>query len=181
MYGWTGKILYINLTKKKYHIERPDIKIYEKYIGGKGLAGFYLKEFITEPWDSENMPILFFTGPLVNTMSPTSGLSTIMSKSPLTGTVGHASVGGKLGQQIKRAGYDGIIITGKSDNYTGINILNNKIEFKDADYLKGKKTNQVSELLKTDGSLAVIGPAAENGVLFANIIIDEYYAAGQPK
>ncbi|MFC1566654.1 aldehyde ferredoxin oxidoreductase family protein [bacterium] len=179
MNGWTGKILHIDLSKKEYLVEHPDMKIYEKYIGGKGLAGFYLKRFITQAWDSENMPLLIFTGPLVNTLSPTSGRCTIMSKSPLTGTVGDTSVGGKLGRQIKRAGYDGIIITGKSDNFTGIDINDGVIKFIDAEEFRGKKTGEVTSILKHEGSLAVVGPAAENGVLFANIIIDEHYAAGR--
>ena len=59
MYGWTGKILHINLTAKKHFVEVPDVEIYQKYIGGRGLAGYYLKKFIKLPWDSEDMPSCF--------------------------------------------------------------------------------------------------------------------------
>ncbi|MFC1546524.1 aldehyde ferredoxin oxidoreductase family protein [bacterium] len=179
MYGWTGRVLHINLTKQEYYIEKPDFTFYGKYIGGKGAAGFYLKKYITYSWDSEYMPLIFFTGPLVNTMSPTSGRSTVMSRSPLTGTVGDTSVGGGLGHELKRAGIDGIIITGKSNKYIGISINDSKIEFNDAGMLKGKYTDQVTAQFKDKGSVCVIGPAAENGVMFANIMIDEHFSAGR--
>ncbi len=179
MYGWKGKILHINLTKGTHYIERPSSDLYKKYIGGKGLAGYYLKPFITEDYNSPNMPLIFLTGPLCNTLAPASGRMTIMSRSPLTGTVGDASVGGKLGGHIKKAGYDGIIITGKSLNLSGIEITNDKVEIIDASKMKQFTVNTMADLLGNDGSNAVIGPAAENGVLFASIIVDKHFTAGR--
>jgi aldehyde:ferredoxin oxidoreductase len=179
MFGWTGKILYIDLTSKKTGTIRPDEAILHKFIGGKGLAGHYLREYITKPWDSPDMPLLFFTGPLVDTPSPTSGRMTIASKSPLTGTVGDTSVGGKLGTQIKRAGWDGIIVSGKSRRMCGIEIVNDKVKFADAEKMQGMEISRVSEKLGKQGSFGVMGPAAENGVHFANIMVDGHYAAGR--
>jgi aldehyde:ferredoxin oxidoreductase len=179
MYGWTGNILHIDLTRQTTSVEHPPQEVYEKYIGGKGLAGFYLAERVTEPWDAPSMPLLFFTGPLVDTPSPTSGRMTIMSRSPYTGTIGDASVGGKLGTQIKRAGWDGIVITGKSKTPCGLVLSDSDVTFADARSMEGMETGQVFAALGKDGAIATIGPAAENGVLFANIIVDTRYFAGR--
>lgn len=179
MFGWCGKILKIDLSSKKYDILNPDINILKKYIGGKGLAGYYLKDHITLNWHDPDMPLIFFTGPLVNTISPTSGRMTIMSKSPLTGTIGDSSVGGSFGFSLKRAGFDGIIITGKNFDPCGIEINDDSIKFTDASSLKKLKINEINNLIKHKGSTAVAGPAAENGVLFSNIVIDNHYFAGR--
>ncbi|MBU1121765.1 MAG: aldehyde ferredoxin oxidoreductase family protein [Candidatus Omnitrophota bacterium] len=180
MYGWTGKILHINLTEKKYTVENPSIDVYKKYIGGRGLAGYYLGDFIKEAYDAAVMPLLFFTGPLVGTSSPTSGRMTIMSKSPLTGTICDSSVGGSLGVQIKRAGFDGIVITGRAMSLCGIHISDSQIEIVDAQSLKGKEVSFAISRVGEEGSaIAVIGPAAENGVLFSCISVDGHFFSGR--
>lgn len=179
MYGWCGKIAKINLSDQTWSVETADPEILKKFIGGRGLAGYYLRKKTTLNWDDPDMPLLIFTGPLVNTRSPTSGRMTIMSRSPLTGTVGDSSVGGSFGTELKKAGFDGIIITGKSHTLAGIEILNDSIRITDARHLAGRETGYVNSLLKGKGSRAVIGPAAENGVVFSSIIVDRHFAAGR--
>ena len=179
MYGWCGKIVRIHLTDQSWRIEVPDLNILKTFIGGRGLAGYYIRKKITLDWNHPDMPLLLFAGPLVNTRSPTSGRMTIMSRSPLTGAVGDSSVGGSFGFHLKKAGFDGIIITGKSDRLCGIEINDNNIHISDASHLKSRETGDVHSLLKRRGSTAVIGPAAENGVLFSSIIIDGHFAAGR--
>lgn len=179
MNGWTGKIAEIDLTRRLVSVIEPGSEIYEKYIGGRGLSGYFLRPYAHLPWDSQDMPLLFFTGPLVATESPTSGRMTIMSKSPLTGAVGDSSVGGRLGTEIKRAGWDGIVVKGKSSSLTGIKISDKEIEFVDAGSLKGRTTGEIFDILKPEGSLAVTGPAAENRVMFSNICVDRRYFAGR--
>ncbi len=179
LFGWCGKILRIDLDKKLSEAEFPDHTIYREYIGGRGLAGFYLKEHVTRDWNDPSMPLLFFTGPLVNTKSPTSGRMTIMSRSPLTGTVGDSSVGGAFGSRLKQAGFDGIIITGKSSELCRIEIFGETVQIKSAVELKGKTVPETMQIAGGKGSMAVIGPAAENGVLFSSIMIDEHFAAGR--
>jgi len=179
MYGWCGKISKINLCDHTWDIETVDPEILKKFIGGRGLAGYYLGKKITLGWDDPDMPLLIFTGPLVNTRSPTSGRMTIMSRSPLTGTVGDSSVGGSFGTELKKAGFDGIIITGKSPTLSGIEIFNASIHVTDAGHLAGRQTGYVHSLLKGKGSAAVIGPAAENGVVFSSIMVDRHFAAGR--
>ena len=179
MFGWCGKIARIHLTDQSWRIEVPDLNVLKTFIGGRGLAGYYIREKITLDWNHPDMPLLLFVGPLVNTRSPTSGRMTIMSRSSLTGAIGDSSVGGSLGFQLKKAGFDGIIITGKSERLCGIEIKNNNIRISDASHLKGRETGDVHSLLKSRGSTAVIGPAAENGVLFSSAIIDGHFAAGR--
>jgi aldehyde:ferredoxin oxidoreductase len=179
MYGWCGKIARIHLTDPSWRVEVPDLNVLKTFIGGRGLAGYYIRKKITLDWNHPDMPLLLFAGPLVNTRSPTSGRMTIMSRSPLTGAVGDSSVGGSFGFQLKKAGFDGIIITGKSDRLCGIEIKDNNIHISDASHLKSRETGDVHSLLKGRGSTAVIGPAAENGVLFSSTIIDGHFAAGR--
>lgn len=179
LYGWTGKVLSINLTEKSFTALNPPEKIYRDFIGGKGMAGWYLRPHCTEPWDSPGMPLIFFNGPLVDTTSPTSGRFAVMSISPLTGTVGDSSAGGKFGTEMKRAGWDGIIITGKSSSPCGISVMEGNVSFHDASMLKGKLISEIFSSLPAKGSTAAVGPAAENGVLFANISFDGHSFAGR--
>jgi len=180
LYGWTGKILHIDLDNGCIDLIRPESGIYHTYIGGKGLAGYYLRPQVTLPWDHPRMPLLVFTGPLVGTAAPTSGRSTIMSRSPLSGTIGDTSVGGRLGFQLKRAGWDGIIITGQSETPCGIEIEDDKVQIVGAAELWGKDTATVFNIL-ADGSrsVATIGPAAENGVFFSALMVDKHHVAGR--
>jgi aldehyde:ferredoxin oxidoreductase len=94
MHGFHGKILFIDLTTQTHRLEFPAPEIYLKWIGGKGMAGFLLALHITRVWEDPPMPVLLMAGPLVGTLSPSSGRMCIMSRSPLTGTVGSCSIGG---------------------------------------------------------------------------------------
>jgi len=179
MNGYNGKILHINLSEKKFWFKKLDLEIFEKWIGGKGLAGYYLAPHITRSWRDPEMPIIMMAGPLVGTISPTSGRICIMSRSPLTETVGDCSVGGKLGTEMKRAGIDGIIITGKSKKLCSIEIHNNLISFDEATSLKYVGNSLIYKRFMKKGSVVTIGPAAENGVLFSNLMVDGSYAAGR--
>ncbi|MCF8067872.1 MAG: aldehyde ferredoxin oxidoreductase family protein [Desulfobacterales bacterium] len=179
MFGWCGKILKIDLSEGSWKIVKPPREIFEKYIGGRGLGGYFLKKYITLDWNDPAMPLMFLTGPLVNTISPTSGRMTIMSRSPLTGTVGDCSVGGSLGTELKRAGFDGIIVTGKSQKPCGIEIDNGIIKITFSSHLKNMTVSRATNLLKGKGAVAVSGPAAAHGVLFSNIMIDGRFSAGR--
>ena len=179
MFGWHGRILKINLDLQSVQVDNPAPEVYRDFVGGRGLAGFYLRDRISLEWNDPAMPVLLFTGPLVDTAAPMSGRMAIMSRSPLTGTIGDCSVGGALGTLLKRAGWDGVIITGKSEDLCGIEINDDHIAIVDAVSLRGWTTGRVSDHLKEKGSTAVIGPAAENGVLFSNILVDGHFAAGR--
>ncbi|MFH2059609.1 MAG: aldehyde ferredoxin oxidoreductase family protein [Pseudomonadota bacterium] len=180
MYGWTGNILHIDLTTKQVHVQTPDLDLYHQMVGGKGFGGHYLRECATLDFDHPDMVICIFSGPLVGTIAPTSGRCHIMSKSPLTGLVGDSSVGGKLATRLKRAGWDGVVIKGKSPTPVGICIQDDQIKLIDATPLWGMDTQAVHNRLKPGkASLAAIGPAAENGVRYASITVDQHFAAGR--
>lgn len=131
-YGRTGKLLRINLTEKSYDTINPSPAIYSSFIGGKGLSGWDLRPLCRKKWDSPEMPLLFFTGPLVNTMSPTPGRFCVMSLSLLTVTAEDSSAGGNFGTELKKTGWDGIIITEKSTSLYGITVINDTVIFSDA-------------------------------------------------
>ncbi len=179
MYGWCGKIVRIDLTSQTWVIEEPARSDYHTFIGGRGLAGHYLAPHIHRNWDEPEMPLLIFCGPLTHTISPTPGRSTFMSRSPLTGTIGDSSVGGRFGTELKKAGLDGMIITGRSCHTVGIEIKDSSIRIVSAEEMKGMTTSEVWDGLKSHGSVAAIGPAAENNVRFSSIIVDKHYAAGR--
>ncbi len=180
MYGWTGKILHVDLTQGNCRTESPDLDFYIQHTGGKGLGGHYLRACAGLDWDHPEMAVSIFTGPLVATTAPTSGRAHMVSKSPLTGFVGDASVGGKLATRLKRAGWDGIVITGKSDGPVGLVIQDDHVGIKDAAHLWGMSTDEVHAWLKPKkAGLAAIGPAAENGVRFASVTVDRHHSAGR--
>jgi aldehyde:ferredoxin oxidoreductase len=180
MYGWTGKIALIDLTRHKTDTLSLSPDTYAKHLGGKGMGGLFVRPCATLAWDHPDMPVCLFTGPLTATIAPTSGRSHMVSLSPLTGLVADASMGGKTGVQLKRAGWDGIVITGKSGHPVGIEIHDSHITLVSAKNLWGMTTNAVHTALSPGkASLVCIGPAGENGVRFASVITDRYHAAGR--
>lgn len=179
MNGWFGRILRIDLTTGEHCFEAVDTEDCLKWIGGKGLAGKFLYPEITRACEDPQLPLIIMTGPLTGTLAPTSGRTTVMSKSPLTGAVGDCSVGGSLGWQIKKAGIDGIIITGIAKKLCGIEISDSTVCITDASGLSGRNTSELTGILKERGAVAAIGPAGENGVLFSSLMVDGSFAAGR--
>jgi aldehyde:ferredoxin oxidoreductase len=188
MCGWTGFVLRVDLSSGTISREPLDRQVLRRNIGGKGLAGHFLAPLIHLPWDDPDMPLCLFTGPLAATISPTSGRASMATRSPLTGTYGDASAGGDLGTQLKRAGLDGLIVTGRAKHPVGIVIEDGRAEIRDASVLAGFTRSEVREILDNHGdqqgrgirgSLAVVGPAAEAGVRFANVMVDTHHAFGR--
>jgi aldehyde:ferredoxin oxidoreductase len=179
LFGWTGKVLFCDLSHGSFRLIEPDQEIYRAFIGGKGMAGYYLRDHAGRGLDDPELPLCLFAGPLTGTLSPTSGRMAVMSRSPLTGTVGDASVGGGLGTRLKQAGLDGIVVTGQSASPVGIEIIGAEARFFPAGDLRGLGLREIAKRLSGKGSFAAIGPAAENGVAFASIAVDSHFAAGR--
>src|SRR3989337_1920641 len=115
--GYIGKILRLDLNHSKVQIEDLKEVWASQFIGGSGLGAKYLYEMTdekTDPLAPEN-PLIFMTGPFTGTSVPLSGRHAVVSRSPLTGIFGESDVGGTWGANLKKAGFDGIIITGKSE------------------------------------------------------------------
>jgi len=185
MHGWMGQILRINLTDKTYKIEKPPIEYYKKWLGGRGFnsaVSYYETHQGMDPFDPEN-PVCFGCGPLAGTLCPLSGRTTVTCRSPMTCSTmgsdihghGDTNMGGAFGPMMKYAGYDQIIVKGKADKPTWVNINNNKITFYDAGDLWGlgtkKATIKIREKLNDpDVKVSLIGPAGENLVRYACIV-----------
>lgn len=145
----------------------------EAYLGGKGLGLKLLFEKLApgiDPLGEENIVALMM-GVLMGTGAPCSGRFAAVTKSPLTGIMVSCSCGGPFGMALKTAGYDGMLISGKSAQPIYLEIDAEGVKFQNAEHLWGKDTQETQAALvktKNDGAL-VIGPAGENKVLFANV------------
>jgi len=186
MFGYAGKILYVNLTRKKATIKPTQNKFCEMYIGGNGFAIRLLYDNTKpkiDPLSPENV-LVFAVGPFAGTMVPTSGKYIVQAKSPLTNFMGESVSSGAWGPTFKRAGYDAMVITGRSEKPTYLFVDDDIIQFRDAKNLWGKESLQTSELIieeigDENVCTATIGPAGENLVKFANITNDRYRQAGR--
>jgi len=165
------RILRLNLSEKSITEEHVPTEVAEKYIGGKGLAAYYLyKELKPEidPLSPENK-LLFFTGPLVGL--PGYSRHVVLSKSPLTDTFCDSYAGGWFGVELAKAGYIGIIIEGRADGLVYLRIEDGDSSVEDAENLEGKTPYDTDVFFK-DYHVAAIGPAGERLVRFACIIND---------
>lgn len=173
--GYMGQVLKIDLTNQSVTDYPWTDRDREMYLGGKIMAAKILYDNLgpeVKPLSSENM-IVISTGPFTGTGAPSSSRFNISSISPLTGLITSSNCGGSFGLFLKRAGYDGLIITGKSDKRVYIDILDENVTFKDGDPLWGKTTSQAQELLEGNRGKLVIGPAGENLVKYAGIFSGE--------
>jgi len=176
--GYIGKVLHIDLSNSKVHVEDLNEEWARQFIGGSGLGAKFLYEMTderTNPLGSEN-PLIFMTGPFTGTSVPLSGRHAVISRSPLTGIFGESDIGGTWGANLKKAGFDGIIITGKSEKPIYIWVRDGKWEIRDASHLWGKDTYEIDPLLKKEthekAVVSAIGQAGENLVSLAAIMTD---------
>ncbi|WP_235957023.1 aldehyde ferredoxin oxidoreductase family protein [Fundidesulfovibrio magnetotacticus] len=174
-----GNVLRVDLSTGSAVREPLDPEAARQDIGGRGLAGRFLDPYVHLPWDHPDMPVCLFAGPLTATVAPTSGRACMASRSPLTGAFCDASVGGSLGTQLKKAGLDGIVFTGRSERPVGLVVEEGQARVADASALAGATRGEVRSAVDPKGSLAVTGPAAENGVLFSSVMVDEHHAFGR--
>ncbi|MDW7673429.1 MAG: aldehyde ferredoxin oxidoreductase family protein [Bacillota bacterium] len=176
MKGYWNQFVRINLSNSSYTIESRDETILRQYIGGSGLGAKMLYDEVqsdVEPLSEENK-IYFLTGPFCGSTIPTSGRHAAVTKSPLTGVFAESDIGGFWGYELKKAGFDGLIIEGKAIEPVYISINNSEIEIRSASHLWGKDTFETDELLNKDLNTQVmcIGPAGEKLVRFASIMTD---------
>lgn len=183
--SYTGKCLYIDLSKSKYEFKETEKTLIEKYIGAKGM-GFALLDRLNpspEPFSPAN-PLIFINGPFTGTKIQTSARTTLVTRSPLTGCAHDSHAGGNFGPRLKFAGYDYVYIVGKAAKPIYIYINENKIEFLDASELWGKGIFYTdNELQKRhpgiDPRVACIGPAGENISKIACIGVDKHRQFGR--
>jgi aldehyde:ferredoxin oxidoreductase len=185
MYGWKGIILRVDLSKGECREEILDPKIAKDYIGGRGLGIYYLNKEVDPkcaPLSSENLMVMA-TGPLTATNTPTGGRYMVMTKSPLSGALTTSNSGGSFPTELKKCGYDALLVSGKSVHPVYLWLRGNIAELRSAEHIWGKNTHETTDQLlsETDpkAKVACIGPAGENLVLYSAIINDKHRAAGR--
>jgi aldehyde:ferredoxin oxidoreductase len=187
MKGYMGKILRVDLTKGRVETEKLDENLAKKFIGGSGLATKILYDETgpeTDTLGPENR-LIFMTGPFAATPVITSGRHHMVSKSPLTGAYTESDTGGTWGPFLKRAGFDGIVVSGKANKPVYLWVSDGKAEIRDASRFWGMDTYDLDEAIRKDtrpeAVVASIGPAGEKGVRYASILNDgrEARAAGR--
>ena len=187
MHGYAGRILYVDLDTGKTRTEKLNTEYAKKYIGGIGL-GMRLwldnsKQGV-DPFSPEN-PLVLALGPISGTMFPTGGNGhAFVAKSPETFAIGEAVAHGTFGAEMKRAGYDAIILKGKSEKPIYLWIDDDSVQLLDASHLMGMSPSETEEAIKEDIGdyyirVAAIGLAGEKLSRIACIINEKTRAAGR--
>jgi aldehyde:ferredoxin oxidoreductase len=180
------KILKIDLSTKEIASTPIDEAIYQKFIGGAGVAARILYPMLNanvDPLSPEN-PLLFMAGALAGTMAPNFGRHVVCARSPLTGIWGESNCGGTWGAELKLAGWDGVLLLGASEDWVYISINDEEVQIKDATHLVGKLVSETEEAIKEELGeqklhTSSIGPAGENLIKYAAILSDDGRAAGR--
>ena len=151
-HGYTGKILHVDLTNGKLDVEQPEETFYRTYMGGSAMGLFYILRDTpagVDPLAPENVLTLMIS---VTTGASISGQSRLNAnaKSPIGGTIGDSQSGGFFPAELKFAGFDGIVIKGRSPKPVYLSLINGEAALKDARHLIGKMTGEVDEILKKE-------------------------------
>jgi aldehyde:ferredoxin oxidoreductase len=186
MKGYAGKVLRVNLTTGKIWTEEPPESFYRRYIGGQGFVGYYLLKEVpkgADPLGPDNI-LVFAGGAITGIPVAGAGRSCVGGKSPLTGGYGQADVGGFFGAELKRAGYDAIVVQGKASSPVYLWVRDGQVEIRPADKLWGTTTLDCLEGLKAELGdprlrAAMIGPGGEKLSRLACIVYDLRHAAGR--
>ncbi len=174
--GYGGHVLRVNLENGNIVRERTDPQYVQKAIGGRGLNSNRMYDELdrnVDPLSPDNL-LLLGVGPLTGTFLPSAAYTTISGKSPLTGILGDSAAGGFLGPELKYAGYDQVIIKGKSQRPCYLLITDEKVEVRDAQHLWGMDIWQTTASIRRElgdnaVQVAAIGPAGENLVKYATV------------
>ena len=184
--GYMGRVLEVDLTRKEIAKRPLEEYMARDYLGGRGFTSRMLYDMVgpeVDPLGPEN--VLFFSvGPLLGTLAPAACRWTVAAKSPLTGILGDGNGGGFFGVELKRAGYDAVIIRGRASAPVYLWIKDGEVAIKDASHFWGKDIYEFErsvrcELLDPDVRIAAIGPGGENLVRYATILGDRARAAGR--
>ena len=185
MNGYNDKILIVDLDKRESKVEGIGRSIAKMFIGGKGLANYFLYEYNIWKYDvySPNNLLVFATGPFGGLPLTMATRAWVAFRSPLTNILGGSNVGGTLGVVMKYAGVDMLVVRGISKDPVYLVIRDGYVDFKDASHLWGKDTIECEEVLwkdhGKDSAVLVIGPAGENLVRYASINHDRWRQFGR--
>jgi aldehyde:ferredoxin oxidoreductase len=183
MYGYAGKILMVDLSSGTVQTIPIEEELARKYLGGMGLNTKLLFDHTEkgiDPLGPDNV-LLFGTGPLVGTFMPTASKTDVSAKSPITGLFGATSSGYQFGSELKYAGYDNVLVKGRSERPVYLAIRDGSAEIRDAAHLWGRDVwdtidDLEAEWKSEDIQVAAIGPGGENLIRFAAIQNGKYDA-----
>jgi len=186
LHGYGGHILRVDLTSGRIQREKTDPVYMLGVIGGRGLNSTRLYEELKrdiDPLSPENM-LLIGVGPLTGTLMAASAFMTISGKSPMTGILGDSAAGGHFGAEIKQAGYDQIVMTGRSAGPCYLFIADDHVEIRDASNLWGRDIWQTTATIRRELNdnaiqVAAIGPAGENLVKYATVACNNSRMCGR--
>jgi aldehyde:ferredoxin oxidoreductase len=184
--GYNGKILRVNLSTKKTVTESISTLLYRQYIGGAGFVTYYLWKELKPGTDAlgPDNKLIFALGPASGLQLPGAARHCVGAKSPQTGGIAKAEVGGYWSVELKRAGYDAIIIEGKADKPSYLFVQDGKVSIEDASHLWGKETKETQDAIRAEMGddkieACLIGPGGENLVKYACIMFGLKDAAGR--
>ncbi|MDQ7781041.1 MAG: aldehyde ferredoxin oxidoreductase family protein, partial [Planctomycetota bacterium] len=185
MFSYGGTILRVDMTSGRVRKEPVSEKLASDYIGGRGFTAKILYDELragTDPLGPDNK-LVMASGPLAGLFLPAGGKTTFAAKSPATGLYGDSNIGGLIAAEIKYAGYDAVVIEGKSPRPVFLIIEDDKVELRDASKYWGKGSMTAEKMLKDDlgedFQICIIGPAGENLVKYACISHDFGRQAGR--
>ncbi len=181
-----GNLLTIDLTHGTTGVRTLDPQLFRDFVGGASLAARLLYETLTADLDplSSNNPLLFLTGPLTGSSGPAVGRYVVCAKSPATHLWAESNCGGFFGPEIRFAGYDGLLVTGRASTPVYVWIKDGKVEIRDALHLWGGDTYETQTRIKSEvndslARVACIGVAGERLIPFALILNDHGRVAGR--
>jgi len=185
MFGWSGSVLRVDLTKGTVTREATDIALAHTYLGARGFGGQIIGDEVapdTDPLSPANK-IVFAPGPLTGTFAPSAGRYEVVTKAPLNNVIAASNSGGAFGPELKFAGYDALIVEGKAAKPVYLWIRNDEVEIRDAAAIWGHDTPDTTDLVRAetdeDAKVACIGPAGEHLSPISNIMNEMHRAAGR--
>jgi aldehyde:ferredoxin oxidoreductase len=186
LHGYGGHILRVDLTSGQIRREKTDPDYMLNVIGGRGLNSTRLYDELKrdiDPLSPQNL-LLIGVGPLTGTLLAASAFMTISGKSPMTGILGDSAAGGHFGAEIKQAGYDQLVMTGRCEKPGYLFIADDHVEIRDASHLWGQDIWQTTAAIRRELNdnavqVAAIGPAGENLVKYATVACNNSRMCGR--
>jgi len=180
------RVLHVDLTSRRIWTEVVEADCVRKFLGGRGIGDWLLWRELSggeAPLEAENV-LIFSTGPLQGTAAPTSGRTTVLTKSPLTGFYLKTGAGGHFGTAIRMTGHDQLVFHGAASGPVYLYLAVDGAEIRDANHLWGKGVRETSTLLQSEMKampieVACIGQAGENQVKYANVMMSYYHSASR--
>lgn len=185
MNGWAGLIARVNLSTGRVRVEELNPSLARAYLGGRGLGTRLVADSVDpsgDPLAPDNI-LVFAAGPLTGTRTPTAGRLSLSTRSPLTGAIHDSSAGGGWGAGLRHAGWDALVVEGRAASPVYLIVHGQRIEIADATPLWGMDTRQATarllEAAPAGSNALCIGPAGENLVRIAAVIVDGRRAAAR--